>query len=78
MKSNKTAKAIGNYVVALITTKQTDGQSMVRQPCISILQDSFVDDNAYSPPQSVMVSTEDCVRALRDACNEALGEEVKP
>jgi len=76
--TRKTARAIGDYVVALVSTKTTDGQFMTRQPCVTILQDSFIDDNAYNPPQSVMVSTEDSVRALRDACNEALGEEVKP
>jgi len=69
----KTARAISGHVAALIQPKA--GSTM---PRMELLQDSAIEDGAYMPPQALCVYSEDSIRALRDACNEALGEEVKP
>lgn len=72
------AKHIGYNVVAYgIPTKEIKEQNYIR-PTMEILCTSATDENVFSPAQSITVTSADSVRALRDFCNELLGEGVKP
>ena len=68
-----TAKVIGPSKVAMIQQMATEHRLTTKQPVVTLFDEGGVDDGAYYPPQSIRCWGEPQVRALRDACNEALG-----
>ena len=72
-----TSKAITRYVAAIIHPVKSDGSQITKMPSLMLVEAGCIDDGAYSPPQSINLFHADAIRALRalrDACNEALGE----
>lgn len=69
-----TSKAITRYVAAIIHPGKSGGSQITKMPSLMLVEAGCIDDGAYSPPQSINLFHADAIRALRDACNEALGE----
>ena len=73
-----TAKVISNQKVVSIQAAVVSSGMTTKHPVITLFEAGGIDDGAYYPPQSMWIHGDAQVRALRDACNEALGEEMKP
>ena len=62
--------------VATVLYHTQDGVRLLDRyhPCMTLLDAGGVDDGAYVPPTVINLGTTEAIRALRDACNLALGE----
>ena len=62
--------------VATVRYHTQDGVRLLDRyhPSMTLLDAGGVDDGAYVPPAVINLGTAEAIRALRDACNLALGE----
>ncbi len=67
-------KSLGHNVVGMATWRTVEHNGNRISHGVTIIQGSGVDDGTYSPASDVLIWGAENIRALRDLCNEVLGE----